>query len=434
VTAKRPTDPQVASAELPLGPRVVRVIKKAYAARLAVLLEGPTGIGKSELLLQVAAELGIEPRVMDLSLMEAQDLQGLPYRRGDVTYYAPPNLLPRSGAGLLIFEELGRSEPMVQNPALQLMTARRLNEYVLPDGWSVCAATNPAGSDYRVAPLDPALQARFLTLKVYADTAAWLLWAERNAMHPSILRLARLHDRMLHDVPPRTWAYVSRILSVLEDKELQDRERMDDLLVGYLKTPWRQMLLEAAWPHEEKLDPAQLLSRLHIEPDLRGKLRKLRRAGRTDRLEQLYRLVHAALSGNDLEKLAAEGTLSLRAFEVLCQELPGDMREGLEEAFADNPSAARLLEVSPEDVLSGYLRTPTRSKLRAWLGKRPLGYRVRTLEIAILRLLESSPDPDVLRQDPAVLLGLGHFVEEVGPERCPRLLEALERLRIELNG
>jgi MoxR-like ATPase len=41
-----------------------------------VLLEGPTGIGKSELVRQTADELGIGFAVLDLSLLEPPDLVG----------------------------------------------------------------------------------------------------------------------------------------------------------------------------------------------------------------------------------------------------------------------------------------------------------------------------------------------------------------------
>ena len=57
-----------------------------------------------------------------------------------------------------MLEELNRAERYIQQPALQLLTARRLHEYELPPGWSTVAAINPEDGEYQVTPLDPALR------------------------------------------------------------------------------------------------------------------------------------------------------------------------------------------------------------------------------------------------------------------------------------
>jgi len=62
---------------LPLGPRVASILEVAYRAKRPALLEGPTSIGKSELVGQLAKKLGIQHVVLDLSLLEPPDLVGL---------------------------------------------------------------------------------------------------------------------------------------------------------------------------------------------------------------------------------------------------------------------------------------------------------------------------------------------------------------------
>src|SRR2546430_595407 len=78
---------------VPIGGRVSAVLALAYRANRAVLLEGPTGIGKSELVRQVAEELGIAFAVLDLSLLEPPDLIGLPVVEDGRTRYAIPSAL-----------------------------------------------------------------------------------------------------------------------------------------------------------------------------------------------------------------------------------------------------------------------------------------------------------------------------------------------------
>ena len=75
-----------------------------------MLLEGPTGVGKSEIVRHVAQALAIETIVLDLSLLEPPDLVGLPVVRDGRTEYALPHVLPKEGAGILLLEELNRAE------------------------------------------------------------------------------------------------------------------------------------------------------------------------------------------------------------------------------------------------------------------------------------------------------------------------------------
>ena len=94
--------------------------------------------------------LGVQTVVLDLSLLEPPDLVGLPIVTAGRTTYALPQVLPSDGAGILMLEELNRAERYIQQPALQLLTARTLHEYRLPDGWICCAAINPQDGDYQV--------------------------------------------------------------------------------------------------------------------------------------------------------------------------------------------------------------------------------------------------------------------------------------------
>ena len=145
------------------GRPVVDFIKLCYKANRSPLLEGKHGLGKSELLEQAAAEMGIDFIVRDLSLMEPPDLVGIPRMNGKTTKYLPPDFLPTGGKGILCFEELNRAEKYMIAPCLQLLTARMLNDYCLPAGWLPAAAINPAEDEgYDVHDLDLAMLSRFV--------------------------------------------------------------------------------------------------------------------------------------------------------------------------------------------------------------------------------------------------------------------------------
>lgn len=196
------------------GRPLIEIVKLCYGASQPVLLEGRHGIGKSEVIALAAKELGIKFISRDLSIMEPTDLAGLPRLDGKVTRFVPPAFLPPSGRGLLVFEELNRCPNYMRAPCLQLLTARTLNDYILPSGWLPVAAVNPFEDGYEVDELDAALTSRFVRLRVVADRDEWLDWAQRNQVHPAVIDYVRA-DATIFDGPdsnPRAWTSVSRLI------------------------------------------------------------------------------------------------------------------------------------------------------------------------------------------------------------------------------
>lgn len=192
-------------------------LELAVAADLPVLLRSKHGVGKSTIIEKVAEDLGIDCCVLDLSLMDAVDLTGLPYQEDSRTFYAPPRFLPKAGRGIFLLEEPNRASSQTRAPALELLTRRRLNDYVLPAGWLPCASINPEG-EYDVNPLDPALLSRFMVLDVVPDHQGWLVWAKDNSIHSVIVSFVEESPKIfeLADVNPRSLEYASNFLKSFE--------------------------------------------------------------------------------------------------------------------------------------------------------------------------------------------------------------------------
>ena len=417
---------------VPVGPDLVSILAVAYRARRAVLLEGPTGIGKSEVIQQVARSLGIDTVVLDLSLLEPSDLVGLPVLSEGRTRYALPSALPTSGSGILFLEELNRAERYVQQPALQLLTARRLHDYVLPDGWVTMAAINPDEGEYQVTPLDPALRARFLNLSVRADRLGWLGWAEAHGVHRSVLQLARTHDQIVDEVPPRTWTYVSQVLHALTPDETRDEVLLRHLLGGYLPPAWVTILMadRAEWGDPLAVDPYRLVATYASDAKLQRTVRGFIRGGRTDCLDRIADRVLGIVSGPEVGRLSAEGQFDLASFEALLADLPGDHREVLQDAFGENPLATSLVGLDPKKVLD--LEASGAGKLvRAWSGNPLLRHRVRSVITALCIHLERAGQVPAIRQSLGNRIALGQFLDLVGTEMAAPLRDALRRFLIE---
>ena len=432
----RPTDPRAGNdgaRSLPLGPRVEAILEVAYRARRAVLLEGPTGIGKSELVGAVAKRLGVKHVVLDLSLLEPPDLVGLPSIESGRTRYALPRFLPEDGAGILMLEELNRAERYIQQPALQLLTARRLHEYVLPPNWVIFAAINPETGDYQVTPLDAALRARFLEIPVRADRASWLAWASANDVHPAVVTLARSHERIFVDAPPRSFTYASDVLKSMKPSELADATLLRDVLAGYLPMVWVESLMPLASKGTASAGPIEIdvhgvLKSYDPQSADAATLRHWKQAGRTDSIDELVARIAGILSGPEAGVLAGNKQLSLGALEALMQDLPGDHRERLQDALGGNATACVLLDVRPDEVVTNYGASNAMKRVDSWKAAPSKHHRIALLVTAVRAHVLQPHVAAELRKSNAQRLSLGHFLLQVGERWGFPLAEALQKI------
>ncbi|UQA57708.1 MoxR family ATPase [Polyangium aurulentum] len=432
VTAAKPSIPDARPGPIPVGPRLESVLELAYRARRPVLIEGPTGIGKSDIVRKVAGKLGIAHVVLDLSLLEPPDLVGLPVIKDGRTSYAVPDILPQDGAGILMLEELNRAERYIQQPALQLLSARRLHGYELPPGWACFAAVNPEGEGYHVTPLDRALRARFLSIAARADRASWLAWAQVSDVHPAIIGLAQAHERVLDDVPPRTWTYASHILKALRPEEINNGALLRDALSGYLPPSWVELVVAGrdAWTSHLPFDVRALLSDYDRRPDLAREVRSYAEAGKTDRLDELTTRLCRLLEGPEAGVLVAERQITLAAFEALVADLPGDQREKLQESLGRNPTATALVDVRPEEVVQNYPGSAAERKILSWRADPLKHHRLALVVTGLSAHLERQAKLAEVKRSNVVRTCLGHLLAELPEKWALDLVATLKRLGI----
>lgn len=251
-----------AKSAIPISAQLRRMLDVARTASMPVLLKGSHGIGKSEFLLHYAQQRGLQAYELDLSLLESTDLTGIPYIQDGQTHFAPPAILPPTDSHkptMLILEELNRCDRSVRQPCLQLLTARKLNEYILPQDCFLVACVNPDGQDYQVDSLDPALASRFLTLQVEPDAKSWLKWAREACLFPGIIRFVEKFPQAFERVPPRTWTYAARLLEkgIAQGWSVSE---MEAFLVPLLGSIAAQALLVELPDEMPRLAPSKLLA------------------------------------------------------------------------------------------------------------------------------------------------------------------------------
>jgi MoxR-like ATPase len=206
-----------------------------------VMLWGPPGVGKSQMVAQMAARYGAPVIDIRLSQMEPTDLRGIPFRAGDVVEWAVPAMLPdakRHGTeGVLFLDEITSAAPTVSAAAYQLILDRKLGEYKVPPGWAIFAAGNRQGDRGVTYSMPSPLANRFSHFEVETHLDDWVAWAHAHRIDERIIAFLRFRPELLFDFDPahnpvafpspRSWEFAHRALAKFGDE--------DSLLLGALQ-------------------------------------------------------------------------------------------------------------------------------------------------------------------------------------------------------
>ncbi|HIE54418.1 MAG TPA: AAA family ATPase [Chromatiaceae bacterium] len=206
-----------------------------------VMLWGPPGVGKSQMVAQVAEKHGVPVIDIRLSQMEPSDLRGIPFRKEETVEWAVPALLPnaqRHGPqGILFLDEITSAPPSVSAAAYQLILDRKLGEYEVPKGWAIFAAGNRQGDRGVTYTMPAPLANRLSHFEVETHLDDWVAWAWANDIDERLIGFLRFRPDLLFDFDPahnpvafpspRSWEFAHR--------GLQKFGNQPDLLLGTLQ-------------------------------------------------------------------------------------------------------------------------------------------------------------------------------------------------------
>ncbi len=197
-----------------------------------VMLWGPPGVGKSQIIAGIAQRHAVPLIDIRLSQMEPTDLRGIPFKSGDTVKWSVPDMLPnaeRHGAqGILFLDEINAAPPTVSAAAYQLILDRRLGEYTIPEGWAIFAAGNRQGDRGVTYAMPAPLANRFTHYEVEANLDDWISWALAHGIDDRIMGFLRFRPDLLFDYDPahnpvafpspRSWEYVHRALAKFSNR------------------------------------------------------------------------------------------------------------------------------------------------------------------------------------------------------------------------
>ena len=193
----------------------VNVVPHVVSAKFPVLMRGRHGIGKSQVVYQIAEVLKLPVVERRASQMTEGDLIGLPSISANATAWNPPNWFKYacSNACVLFFDEVDRATTEVRQGLFELTDSRKLNGFKLHEDTVIFAAINGGdhGANYQVSDMDPAELDRYTVFDLEPTVEDWLTWAKDrvNPMVWDFVNQNRNHLEHNDDVEPNK-VYPSR--------------------------------------------------------------------------------------------------------------------------------------------------------------------------------------------------------------------------------
>jgi hypothetical protein len=211
--------------------QLLKVIDKEFQStqhghHTPVMLWGPPGVGKSQMVAQIAASHEVTLIDIRLSQMEPSDLRGIPFLKDQIVDWAIPAMLPdakRHGVkGILFLDEITSAPPSVAAAAYQLILDRSLGEYKVPDQWAIIAAGNRQGDRGVTYTMPAPLANRFSHYEVDVNLDDWVAWAYANGIDERVIGFLRFRPDLVFDFDPsynpvafpspRSWEFAHRAL------------------------------------------------------------------------------------------------------------------------------------------------------------------------------------------------------------------------------
>ena len=226
-----------------------------------ILLMGPPGIGKTQIMEQAARECGVALVAYTITHHTRQSAVGLPFIRqrhyGDrdvsVTEYTMSEIIASVYAkmeatglseGILFIDEINCVSETLAPTMLQFLQCKTFGNQAVPAGWVIVAAGNPPEYNKSVRDFDIVTLDRVRRMDIEPDLPVWKDYARAAHIHSAILSYLELHPQNFYQinadvdgtrfVTARGWEDLSDLLNTYESLGLKADE---ELIRQYLQHP-----------------------------------------------------------------------------------------------------------------------------------------------------------------------------------------------------
>lgn len=214
-----------------LSPSELRdAVVECMKANLTPYIEGSPGIGKSQIVAQIAHDYKMDLIDLRLSQCAPEDLMGLPMRQGDKAIFAPFEMfplestpLPKGKRGWILFlDELPSASKSVIAAAYKLILDHMVGGHKLHPNVVIVTAGNKTTDKAIATNVGTAMQSRLVHLELNVTKEDFTKHARSVGMDHRILGFIEFQPSKLHYFDPnhhnktfpcpRTWEFVSKLI------------------------------------------------------------------------------------------------------------------------------------------------------------------------------------------------------------------------------
>ncbi len=210
-----------------------------------IFLLGAPGIGKTAIMEQVAAELGVgivsysmthhtRQSALGLPRIEHREFEGFEFEASEYTMSeiiaSLYDYMERTGLrqGILFLDEINCVSETLYPSMLQFLQFKTFGKHRVPEGWVVACAGNPPEYNRSVHEFDIVTLDRLREIDVEPDYGAWKGYAAEAGLHPAVTTFLETKKECFYKVESkpgggksfvtaRGWEDLARVIALYED-------------------------------------------------------------------------------------------------------------------------------------------------------------------------------------------------------------------------
>lgn len=223
-----------------------------------ILLIGAPGIGKTQIMEQVARECGLGLVSYTITHHTRQSAIGLPYiskneyggKTYEVTEYTMSEIVAsvyekmketRLKEGILFLDEINCVSETLAPAMLQFLQCKSFGNHKIPEGWMIVAAGNPPEYNKSVREFDMVTMDRVKKIEVEPEFSVWKEYAYQENVHGAVVSYLNTKPAYfyqmemtvdgMHFATPRGWEDLSRTIQIYEKLgKIVDREVVEQYI------------------------------------------------------------------------------------------------------------------------------------------------------------------------------------------------------------